>query len=185
MNQLDYRQALNQDIQTLKNSQIEILSGSSLYFEVGVVVLLGMFLMVGCPWFLTIITYQQTLTLNFYIEDLLIMSGLYLVLSFMVLANIAQYIVIKKTLFPLLKLSFLINNRLRICFTLFLMISNLWSCGYSYFFFTSDFSHIGERVMTLVPGFIFGTFVASVLFQMELARVGLGTLYEVIKSMNV
>lgn len=184
MNKLDYRQALNQDIQTLKTAQMEILPGSNVYYELSGIVLLGFLFMVGCPWFLTIIAYKDTLSLSFYGADLLIMGGMYLVVSLIVLPQIAEYIVIKKTVFPLLTLSALLKNRLKICFTLFMSISILWSCGYSFFFFTPDFSHLGERILTLVPGFLFGVFVASVVFQMELARVGLGTLYEVIKAMN-
>lgn len=184
MNTGDCRQALKQDIQTLKSAKIEILSGLRVYFELGVIVLMGLFIMVGCPWFLTIITYKQMLSLSFYMEDLLLMSGVYLFVSLIVLPQITQYLVIKKTVFPLLTLSRLLNSRLRICFTLFLTLSILWSCGYSYFFFDPDFSHIGQRLFTLVPGFLFGIFVASTVFQMELARVGLGTLYEIIKTMN-
>lgn len=182
MHATEYTDALRQDIHRLKNTALEIPSARVFYRQVALR-LLGLYLIiVGFPWFITILINTSKYSLRFYFEDVLILSVLFAMCCVFFLPKIAEYVTFKEAIKPQLVLGNLVNAKFKLFYYVFISVYVIWSTLYSGLFFTDDFSHIGERAFTLVPGVIFGIMSASVLFQMEIARVGLGTLFEIISS---
>ena len=180
MNAIDYKNAVQEDLQQLKALTIDVLPANQFYCKIIIMMVWLFIICVASPWALTLFIQGNQYPLNFYLTDLITLSVLFLFIALLFLPQAAQYVTFKETIKPYLVLGERIDKQFRLYFKIFSVVSLLWSTLYTVCFLNLDFSHWGERLFTLVPGALIGLFTASFVFQMEVARVGAGTLFEII-----
>lgn len=184
MNAIDYKKAVQEDVQRLKTITIDILPALRFYRKIAHMMAWLFIISVASPWALNLFIKGNQFSLNFYLNDLIVLCTLFLFIALLFLPQAAQYVTFNETIKPHLVLGELIDQQFKLYFKIFTVVSVLWSTLYTVCFFNLDFSHWGERLFTLVPGVLLGVFIASVVFQMEVARVGASTLFEMIVAMK-
>lgn len=180
MNAIDYKKAVQEDVQRLKTITIDVLPAIRFYRKIAHMMAWLFIISVASPWALNLFINKNHYSLSFYLTDLIVLCTLFLFIAFLFLPQAAQYVTFKETIKPHLVLGELIDKQFKLYFKIFTVVSVLWSTLYTVCFFNLDFSHWGERLFTLVPGVLIGVFSASLVFQMEIARVGASTLFEII-----
>lgn len=180
MDSTNYQQALQADVERLKTAHFQILAPRQFYSRVGFIMMRLFMLIVVYPVLLAWVLSGNHYSVGFYIEDCLILTVLFIFMALLFLPQAAQYVTFKETIRPHLMLGDAMDKQFRGYFKGCAIISFIWSTLYTAFFFNSDFSHWGERLLTIVPGMLLGVFFATVLFQMEIARIGLSILFEVL-----
>ena len=183
MNSQECKQFIQEDIQRMKSLDLEILPASIFYRNVLNKIVVLYLIMVGIP-LLVMMAFGKSniLTLEFYVEDWLYLSILYGFISLFFLPKIAEYIVFKETIKPHLKLGAVIDAKFKFLFRTFAIIYTLWVLFDTNYLFSMDFNHFGERMFTVIVGIVLGSFITSLVFYMEISRIGLAAIFELISA---
>lgn len=185
MNSKEYKKYVQEDIQTLKNLEPDILPGPVFYKKLGLRLAMFYAIVVGIPLIsLAIFRTSHKLNLNFYKVDFIYLTILCGFVSLLVLPKLSEYVVFRETLKPHLKLGALIDAKFKFLFRVFTGLYTLWVVFDTNFLFALDFQHFGERMFTVIVGFILSVFVTTIVFNMELSRVGLASVYEIISGIR-
>lgn len=185
MNAKEYKKMIQEDIQTLKNLEPDILPSPVFYKKVGLRLAMFYAIIVGIP-IVSLMIFRESpeLTLSFYKADFIYLMILCSFVSLLVMPKLSEYIVYRETLKPHLKLGALIDAKFKFLFRVFTGLYTLWVIFDTNFLFSLDFQHFGERMFTVIAGFILSVFVATVVFNMELSRVGLASLFDIISALR-
>lgn len=183
MNSQECKQFIQEDIQRMKGLDLEILPAAIFYRNVLKKMMILYLIIVGVP-LLVMMAHGNSnrLTLEFYVEDWLYLSILYGFISLFFLPKIAEYIVFKETIKPHLMLGELIDAKFKFLFRTFAIIYTLWVLFDTIYLFSMDFNHFGERMFTVIVGIVLGSFITSLIFYMEISRVGFATIFELISA---
>ena len=177
----EWKQLIQDDVECIKHLDLEILPSGVFYTQVLKMMLSLYAIIVGIPFLLLMaLSNGEGITVEFYYADLIYLSILFGVISLFALPKMGQYITFKQTIKPYLKLGQQIDAKFKFLFRAFAIIYSLWVLIYTHWFFSADFSHFGERMFTVLVGFVLSIFITSILFEMEVARVGFAALFETI-----
>lgn len=181
MNSQECKQFIQEDIQRMKCLDLEILPAPIFYRNVLNKMVILYLIMVGIP-LLVMMAFGKSniLTLEFYVEDWIYLSILYGFISLFFLPKIAEYIVFKETIKLHLKLGALIDAKFKFLFRTFAIIYTLWVLFDTNYLFSMDFNHFGERMFTVLVGIVLGSFITSLIFYMEISRIGLAAIFDLI-----
>ena len=175
----EWKQLIQDDVECIKHLDLEILPSGVFYTQVLKMMLSLYAIIVGIPFLLLMaLSNGEGITVEFYYADLIYLSILFGVISLFALPKMGQYITFKQTIKPYLKLGQQIDAKFKFLFRAFAITYSLWVLIYTHWFFSADFSHFGERMFTVLVGFVLSIFITSILFEMEVARVGFAALFE-------
>jgi hypothetical protein len=181
----EYKKFIQDDIQKLKGLELEILPGALFYKKIGLKMAMLYAIIVGIPLLIMMaFRTDSVLTIEFYREDFLYLTILYIFVALLTLPKVSEYIVFKETIKPHLKLGAIIDAKFKFLFRVFSVLYALWVIFDTNYLFTMDFQHFGERMFTVMGGFILSAFITSVLFHMEVSRVGLVSVFEIISALR-
>ncbi|KTC84388.1 hypothetical protein [Legionella drozanskii] len=176
------KEQLSEDLNRLKKLQIDILPPGMFYPKVARLMAIFYLVIVGFPLLFTLLLKGSQLSASFYFSDWLNLSILFIVVGLICVTKFAEYVTFNETIKPHLVLGDTIQRLFKFYFICFSVVYAIWAALYTTLFYSWDFAHLGERGLTVIPGFLFGLIVSSTLFEMELTRVGAAAIFEVISN---
>lgn len=180
-----WQASIASDIQRLKELKPDIVPGIIFYGELFKLMLCFYAIIVGIPFLLLpAFSPVKSWMTSFYTDDLWYLSILFLVVSVFFLPKMATYITFKKTIKDHLELGSFIHSKVKGMCRLFAVIYFLWVMFDTLFLFSTEFQHLGERMITVFVGTIAGTLITAILIEMELARAGIAVLFSLISVKN-